>query len=77
MTSRPHDVVMMDSDGAGTLRVEFEEDPDLGRSVMFLASMFDGATVTSAASLRELARTLEHAADWIGEGLTIPEAIDG
>lgn len=27
-------------------------------------------------TLRELARTLEHAADWIGEGWTIPENID-
>lgn len=66
----------MDPDGAGTLRVEFEEDPELGREVTFLASMFDGATVTDASTLRELARTLEHAADWIGEGLTIPEALD-
>lgn len=68
MKSRPHDVVIMNPDGAGTLRVEFEETPELGRAVTFLASMFDGATVTDAGTLRSLARTLEHAADWIAEG---------
>ena len=70
------DVVVMDQAGGGTLRLEFEEGIEIGRCVSILTSMFDGATIVSPDTLRELARTLEHAADWIGEGLTIPENID-
>lgn len=75
MKPQPPDVFIMDPLGFGTLRIIFEaddEDDDYGdgdgdRRACILSSAFDGATIRNASQLREIARTLEHAADWIAE----------
>lgn len=75
MKSRPFDLVVHDEDGAGELVVSFADDEDFGRAVLFESTPFDGCLVLDPTSLRELARALEHAADWIAEG-TRPEDVE-